>query len=385
MTSLPLRIMTDDFQLINEISLYSSLQITRSWHGIGSIELRINRYLPGANELIKGRIIFPHNKLNKGYEIRHREIELNQDGKASENWIIRASPLKSWMGQFLTVPPSTTAYDNTQSNAESVMLHYVTNNLISPTDPNRIMSDLVLSNNQSRGMTVSWQSRYKNLAEELAEISAISGLGWNVDIDTVVKKFVFKVLQGRNLTTNQSVLPPVIFSPEFNTLAQLSYTESDLNYRNVAIVAGQGEGADRRIVEVGNAVGRDRYEIFVDARDVAEQTEDETPVARPVQDIINDLTIRGQQTLTEYQQEIYLEGQGLQTKNLQYERDYDLGDLVTLQEKEWGITRDTRITEVKEIYEPSGKRIELVFGFSRPTLISKIKQQLAGMRAEITR
>ncbi|WP_235753857.1 hypothetical protein [Psychrobacillus sp. INOP01] len=47
--SLPLRIMTRDLQLIIEINLYSSLQIVRSWHGIGSIELRINRYLPGAN------------------------------------------------------------------------------------------------------------------------------------------------------------------------------------------------------------------------------------------------------------------------------------------------------------------------------------------------
>lgn len=377
--------MTDDFQLINEINLYSSLQITRSWHGIGSIELRINRYLPGANELIKGRLIFPHNKLNKGYEIRHREIELNENGKASENWIIRASPLKSWMGQYLTVPPSTTGYDNKQSNAESVMLHYVTNNLITPVDVNRIMSDLALSTNQNRGMTVSWQSRYKNLAEELAEISLISGLGWNVDINTMTKRFVFKVLEGKNLTVNQSILPPVIFSPDFNTLAQLSYTESDLNYRNVAIVAGQGEGVERRIVEVGNATGRNRYELFVDARDVAEVTEDEPPVPRLEADIINDLTIRGQQKLTEYQQEVYLEGQALQTKNLQYERDYDLGDTVTLQNREWGITVDARITEVKEIYEPSGKKIELTFDNNRPTLISKIKQELAGMKAEITK
>lgn len=174
--SLPLRIMTRDFQLINEVNLYSSMQIIRSWHGIGSIELRINRYLPRANELIKGRIIFPHNKLNKAYVIKHREIELDASGKASENWIIRALPLKSWTGQRITYPPSTTAYDNKQDGAESVMQHYVTNNIIIPVDVNRRMEDITLDVNRTRGDNISWQSRYKNLAEELAEISLLSVL-----------------------------------------------------------------------------------------------------------------------------------------------------------------------------------------------------------------
>ena len=383
--SLPLRIMTRDFRLINEVNLYSSLQIVRSWHGIGSIELRINRYLPGANELIKGRIIFPHNKLNKAYVIKHREIELDASGKASENWIIRSLPLKSWTGQRPTIPPITTGYDNKQADAECVMFHYVNNNIINPIDPGDKLEGIVLAANLNRGPTVSWQSRYKDLAEELAEISIIGGLGWNIDIDTVSEQFVFKVLEGRDLTVNQSILPPAIFSPEFNTLGQLSYSESELNFKNYAIVAGQGEGADRRIVTVGTATGFDRHTLFVDARDVPEQTEDETPMPRPVADIENDLRIRGQQKLTEYEQEVYLEGQALQTKNLQYERDYDLGDIITLQNREWGITRDARITEVKEVYEPSGKQIELVFDNSRPTLISKIKQELSGIKAEITR
>lgn len=377
--------MTRDFQLINEVNLYSSLQIVRSFHGIGSIELRINRYLPGASELIKGRIIFPHNKLNKAYVIKHREIELNTSGKASENWIIRALPLKSWTGQRTTIPPITTGYDNKQGNAESVMLHYVNNNIINPLDPGDKLDGIVLAANLNRGPTVSWQARYKDLAEELAEISMIGGLGWNIDIDTVNEEFVFKVLEGRDLTVNQSILPPAIFSPEFNTLGQLSYSESELNYKNYAIVAGQGEGAERRIVTVGTATGFDRHTLFVDARDVAELTDDETPVPRLEADIVNDLINRGRQKLTEYEQEIYFEGQVLQTKNLSYERDYDLGDIVMLQNREWGITRDARITEVKEIYEPTGKRIELVFDNSRPTLISKIKQELSGIKAEITR
>lgn len=385
--ALPLRIMTRDFQLIDQIDGYSSLQITRSWHGIGSIELRINRYIRGADKLLRGRIIFPHGQLHKAYQIKHREIELDENGKASENWIIRALPLKSWIGQRITYPPVHTAYDNKQADAETVMMHYVRNNVVNPADAKRIMADIVLAENLHRGQTASWQSRYKNLAEEQAEISLLSGLGWNVDIDTEQNKFMFRVLEGRDLTERQSLFPPAIFSPEFKTLGQLSYTESELGYRNNAIVAGQGEGVDRRIIEVGESSGHDRYELFVDARDVPEEVENEgaEPTPRPVEEIEADLVNRGNQKLLEYEQEIYLEGQALTKSRLTYEIDYDLGDIVTLQNRDWGVTLDARITEVKEIYEASGQKIELTFGNDRPTLIQKIKQELAQISGEVRR
>lgn len=123
----------------------------------------------------------------------------------------------------------------------------------------------------------------------------------------------------------------------------------------------------------------------MDARDVSEDKDDQYPAARTPEEIEADLINRGNQKLTEYEQEVYLEGQALTKSRLVYEKDYDLGDIVTLQNREWGITRDARITEVKEIYEPADKRIELVFDNSRPTLISKIKQELSAMKAEITR
>lgn len=380
---LPIRIMTRNFELLNEVDNYSSLQLIRSWHGIGSIELRINRYVRGASDLQRGRIIFPHNQLHKAYVIRHREIELDENGKASENWIIRALSLKSWIAQRITYPSPHTAYDNKSGNAETVMRHYVENNVVNPADINRAMPNIVLADNLNRGPSISWQSRYKNLAEELEKIGLYSGLGWNVEIDTANQQYVFKVLEGRDLTVNQSDLPPAIFSPEFNTLGQLSYTESDLNYRNFAIVGGQGEGIERRIVTVGDSSGFNRYELFVDARDIEEVDENENPIPLPV--IEQNLRERGLQKLKEHEQEVYLEGQVLRKSRLTYETDYDLGDIVTLQNKDWGITMDARITEVKEIYEPSGFDLEVTFNNSRPTLISKIKQEISNINAEITR
>lgn len=386
MSSMPIRIMTKDFQPLGEIKKYSSLQVTRSWHGIGVLELRINRYLLHAEKLIRGRILFPHAHLNKAYEIRHKEIELDENGKATENWIIRAPALKSWFSDRLTIPPVGKSQDSVKADAESVMYHYANSQAINPFDPGDALP-VIAGVNQMRGDITEWNSRYKDLAEEMAEIGQLSGLGWNISIDYDAKAFRFDVLQGRDLTAGQSINPPAIFSTEFFTLKSLSYMESDLDFKNVAVVAGQGEGVDRRIITVGDltATGLDRRVLFVDARDIEEETDDDPPVPIPVERIEERLRQRGMEKLAEHQQEIFMEGQALAKSRLIYGVDYDLGDMVTLQDKEWGVTMDARITEVKEIYEPGNISIEPVFGNSRPTLISKIKQELAGVRNEIVR
>jgi hypothetical protein len=406
----PIRIITPGFTLLGEIDDYTSLWFTRSWHGIGQIEMRINRYKKHIDSLVNGNLIIAGPK--KAYVIMHREIELDEKGKETENWIIKGLALKSVTGYRLNLPPPHTAYDVRQGNGESVMRHYLINNVVNPIDINRKIDLLQLASNQNRGPWVSWQSRYKNLAEELAEISLMTELGWDITMDNNLEKWIFDVKIGQDLTVNQSSLPPVIFTPQFESLRSIKYTDSELNYRNVAYVAGQGEGTDRRVLELGSASGLNRREVFIDARDVAEVDENDQPL--PAAQVNQALTDRGLQKLLEMTQEKYLEGQIMSpvkrtvyerihafvspvqpdeqitrtTKMLGpfiYEEDYDLGDKVTIQNKSWGITMDARITEIKEIYEVGGFKLEATFGNNRPTLIKKLKQELAQISAEVRR
>lgn len=388
-----LRIMDTDFNLINEVSQYDSLEIVRSWNGIGSVDLKINRYLKGADDLQKDRIIFPQNQLHKAYVILHRDISLDENGKASENWNIKALPLKTWLSRRITLPPSHTAYDNKQGPAETVMKHYVEINAVNPIDPMRKIPRLVIAPNLERGPTVSWSSRFKAVSEEMEEISILSGLGWNISLDIKNKQFVFDVKEGRDLTANQRNNPPVIFSPEFNSLKSLNFAESSLNYKNMAYVAGQGEGIERRVVPIGIVNGLGRHELFVDARDVEEEIDVETlneenetvteKEPRPEQDIINDLIVRGNQKLAENAAETYLDGQILTNSPFIYEEDYDLGDIVTQQNRQWGVTLSSPITEIREVYESSGKRIEATFGNRHPSFIDKVKQQFSQISGEV--
>jgi len=374
----PLRIISNNFEILGEVDQYLSLFFTRSWHGIGDLELTINRYTKHAHQLLRGNLLYLGP--DKVFIIKHREIELNENGKASEDWKIKAKHLKSITGQRITIPP-TGAYDSITSEAESVMQHYVTNNVISPSESERAIQEVLLASNQNRGQSLEWKSRYKNLAEELSDISLQSGLGWGIELDTANQKWVFDVQEGKDLTTSQSTNPPVIFSPQFDSLKELSFTDSEINYKNAAYVAGQGEGSDRRIVEVGSDSGINRHEMFVDARDVSETDDNGDPI--PEQEIIDTLTTRGQRELNKMIQEQYLEGQVLTHSPFEYEKDYDLGDMVTIRNKEWGVTMDARITVIKEIHEQGGLQIEATFGNSKPTLIDKVKQELSQISGEV--
>ena len=188
-----------------------------------------------------------------------------------------------------------------------------------------------------------------------------SNLGWDIALDLDNKRFIFDVVEDRDVTVNQDILPPAIFAIEYDNIAEQKLTDSKLDYRNTAIVAGQGEGVDRAITIVGDSQGLDSFETFIDARDIEND---------------NDLPSRGEQKLSETQEVLTFDSQVLTDKNLVYEEDFKLGDIVTIQNNKWNITTDRRITEITEIYESTGFRLDIAFGKGLPTIMEKIKQLL---------
>lgn len=404
----PIRVLTPQFELLGEIDTYQSLIFTQRWHSVGEFQLVINRHMKYADTLQKGNLIWLYPDPKKVGIVLYRGIQLDQSGKASENWDIRGITLEGITKRRLTVPPNGEAYDKIHADAESVMKHYIENNIISPADTSRIIAQVENAPNQNRGQSVRWQSRYKRLDEELEKISYLTGLGWHMSLDIENEKWVFDVQEGVDRTADQTENPPVIFSPEFDSIRTQAFTDSDIDYLTYAYVGGQGEGEERRIVTVGDGEGLNRIETFVDARDVAEEDEDGNPI--PDSEIIAQLEQRGNQTLAEYARELSFEAQILtpiiekeyeyawlhpahlyekekerMASPFVYERDWHLGDIVTVQNKDWGVTMNARVTEVTEIYEPNGFQLEATFGHSRPTFIEKMKQSINQFENEVRR
>lgn len=62
------------------------------------------------------------------------------------------------------------------------------------------------------------------------------------------------------------------------------------------------------------------------------------------------------------------------SKNLQYKRDFTVGDVVTSIEKRWGVKIDARVTKITQTSQNGQEIIEVTFGDSLPSLIEKIKK-----------
>ncbi|GAK09635.1 siphovirus ReqiPepy6 Gp37-like family protein [Geomicrobium sp. JCM 19038] len=341
-----IRVFTPDIELLDEFDLYDSVIFKRRWSTVGDFVLTVNQNNVDVSNFQTNNLIMVGNDTRRAGRILQRNPKLDASGASSELWEIKGTTLEGVVKDVLTLAPNGVDYDRITANAETVMKHYIRNNLTAPDEHerhkgSRQKEQVVVANDQGRGRRVQWQASYKKLDEELERMSTLSGLGWLCHLDYDQRKWVMEVYEGRDLTAGQTENPPVIFSPEFDSVGEQEFLDSILDYATVCYVAGQGEGAERRIVVVGDGDGLDRVEEFVDARDVEEEVEDEETgemVPRPVEEIEEQLYQRGEERLTEKARKQSFTCQILTESPFQYERDWNLGDIVTVQNRKWGVT-----------------------------------------------
>lgn len=363
----PIRIITPALELKGEVDNYLSLSFCRSYHSPGEFQLVTNRKVQNANQLEINNLIMLGADPCKTGIIRHKEIKAGERGE--EILAVKGYALGVITRQRITIPPEGQAYDIQEADGETVMKHYVQRNCL--IIPGMEFPMLAIVENRHRGPTVKWQSRYKNLCDELEQISRLTGLGWYIYPDLNSKSWIFDIYNGRDFSASQQINPPVIFSPEFDNVSSQEFTDSLIDFGNYAIVAGQGEGVDREIVMLGSgATGLDKHVIFVDARDIGNTS---------------DLHGRGEAQLAEHQRIFSFQSEVLTNGPFQYEVDWDVGDVVTVQNKAWNLTMDSRVTEVEEIYEAGGFKLNVTFGNSLPILSQKLKAALGEFKTESTR
>ncbi|MEV2807703.1 siphovirus ReqiPepy6 Gp37-like family protein [Paenibacillus larvae] len=368
----PIRLIDTDFNLLGEVDAYTSLQWIRRWHRPGEVELHIHPFMQNADKLQEDVILFKASRPQEAAMIKYREITMGEDGE--EELIIKGSMLANLIGRRITYPPEGKAYDYMNAPIESIVKQIVKHNCVNPTDKERIIQGLICAPDRGRGEKIQFQTRYKPLGEEIEKLSLMSQMGWEVSLDIENLRYVFDMLTGRNLTADQDVRPPAIFSTAYDNIESQSYISSAIGHKNIAVVAGQGEGEDRKIVTVGTSTGLNRHEMFVDARDVGTQEEGSEPLSE--EQIRKMLTDRGHEKLSEVKRVASLEAKILTKSNLTYRKDYDLGDVVTVLNRQWGLIMNTRITEAVEVYEPGGIRVDVTFGNSIPTLAEAVRQKL---------
>ena len=367
-----IRIIDTDFIQYGEIDDYEFLKYTRRYHEPGDFELRINANKNYALELVKDRIIFFTDDPTKAGIIQEVRESLDNTGEASDTIIVVGNTLSGIANKRITYPTAAQSHQAfTNEYEENIMKDIIDFNFINPDDTDRKIDVLTIETKQNKGSQIDDKTRYKLVSDELKRISSGSGLGWNFELDLTNKKIEFIVFEGKDRTIGQSVNQRAVFSTAYDNVDRQEYIDSNINYANIAVVGGSGEGAARTIEVVGLETGFGRIELFVDARDLT---------------TISELTTRGQQKLAERDIVQIFNAEIPNVTNLIYETDFDLGDIITFRYDKRNIQLDTRITEIEEIYQPDTFRIvRPVFGNREFDFIDILKQEIGNTKTETTK
>ena len=426
-------VLNRNLETIGIIDSYKSLIWASRYRTVGDCEL----YVPATNEnltiLKKNNFLM---RIDNNMICQIKKIELDTDAEEGNYLIVTGYDVKQWLDQRVIWGTM-----NLDGNVENFIRSMVDKALGNA----GLYARQIVNLNGSRifylgtaaGFTEvnTEQASYKNIGEKVRDYCLKYGWGYRVVLSNNL--LYFQLYKGTDRTSS------VIFSDAYENLATTKYIEDETNMGNVALVAGEGSGAARSRNVSGYAEGIERYEIYVDAKDISKtitwgdltnlypttdsggqgyisgnatsgwtykmnyiniQIVDSDQLTNLQQtypdgtlitiggnqyyqiynEVIADLPsntledsddvklrdvvysvyllTRGYEKLAEFGAVTSFEGTVEPNTTFIYNKDYFLGDLVTVQ-NEFGITVEARITEVIEVNDDNGYSVEPKFEY----------------------
>lgn len=342
-----LKILNKAFEVIAIVDSYQSIMWCKRYNEIGAIDLQVLASQENIKIFQEGNFIV---RDDDDSVFRIEAIEIDTSSEESNYMIIGGVEIKKILHQRIVY--ETEKYKN--ETVENVMRDMVNNNLINPNDSLRKINNFYLKEPKGLSDTINTQITYTNVGEKIESLCKTYNYGYKVTLEN--QNLYFDIFEGKDRTVNQSKNPRVIFSAEYDNLFSSKYNFDKTEFKNVALVGGEGEGSARKKREIGTAEGLDRFEIFVDASGVSSENG-----AVSDSEYYNLLFEQGKEALTETNVTTSFEAI-VDTSFYEYKKDFDLGDVVTIT-NEYGIRTNARITEIIETWDENGYALEPKFDY----------------------
>lgn len=238
-------------------------------------------------------------------------------------------------------------------NYETCILNLINNHAVSPQDPKRLIDIFDIENTGLITDTIDAQVTGNSLLKYIGEVSADYKIGFRTDFSKDRKKFIFKIFKGVNRFESDSI----VISRKNNNLVKYDYINDKQNYKNMAIVAGSGEGTERKVVRLNDdLMGLDRRELFVDAKDLSTTTSEGEII--PESEYMEQLRQRGSEKLSENKIDITNSCEIDPDGMFKFNKDFFVGDEIMCS----GYTDfRERIVETTESDTATGVKTELTF------------------------
>lgn len=255
---------------------------------------------------------------------------------------------------------------------ETAVRKLVTDHIISSPQTARNISFITLGELQGitkkivdeSGKNTQVQTSFGNLLEYTDEMLHSYELGAKMVFDRETLQLKYTVYEGKDRSRNntQNNLP-IIMSQEYDNFFSSKYEKNTTQIKNTALIGGEGEGADRFCTMIGtNATGLNRREVWIDASAQSKTYELNGEQKQYTDDeYLALLKSAGIQTIADYQTTEIYDGE-LNINALTYKTDFNVGDIITVEDNELNIYINPRIIAVIENQNESGYSISISYG-----------------------
>ncbi len=335
--------------------------------------------------LVKGNLIVLHGETaeysdsrgewRRAAQITYRNITKDENG--TEQIEVQGCFLKKWLANRTIIKAHVISGTN----------QYIINTLVaenigsSAEEKRRFEQWAQITQETIAGETVEYTTVFgTSLADAIRDRATASKIGYDILVNERAKLYGFYVYKGKDLTAgNTAGNKPCIFSRDFDNVDEQEYTESIENVKNVAYATSAADESNATYtIEVNgdDYSGIDRKETYIDASSISWKTENASgeEVTIPLDTYLQLMATMVDGQLEQQGETISFESTINTSQNLQYKRDFNVGDVITTIEKSWGIRIDARITKISETWQDGKQTIEATFGESLPTLLDQIKK-----------
>lgn len=349
-----LTILNTSLDAVAIVDVYESLIWTERYDKCGDFELR----LPVSAEALT---YFKQDCYVMSPDSEHlmiiEKILINADVENGNYLTVSGRSIESILDRRIVWGRQT--IDDTLQNGIKALLDAA---LINPSDSNRRINNFAFKYSDDPVITelaIKAQFTGDNLYDVVCEVCAERNLGFKVTMSDD-KKFVFELYAGKDRSYDQTTNPYVIFSPQFENILNSNYVESKSALKNITLIGGEGEGAERKFAVAGTVCsGIDRRELFTDARDISSRTgEDEENISE--EEYSKLLMQRGSEKLAEATDVVSFEGEVDAVTMFVYGKDFYKGDIVQIA-NEYGHETPSRVIEVVISENEEGRTVYPTF------------------------
>ena len=332
-------VLNKQFEALAVIDSYSSLIWTTRYYTCGDFEIVVPIDEKHLELMKKGYYLIRSDDEHIGII---EDIQMERDEDSGERMIVTGKFASSILGRRI-IATQTQLYGTVSAGVATLL----NDNVVNPVIPARKIPGFRVT---PTSFTERLDAQYtgKNLLETIEDICESTHLGFKTTLDDD-NYFNFSLFKGVDRSYNQTENPYVIFSDEYDNLLTSQYQEISSTVVTDVLVAGEGEGLDRKTLWVSrdNPTGLDRYEMYQDQRNLSTNDgsiTEEDYNAQMKEEGFENIT----QITTAFEGTVYFD-------NVVYREDVYIGDVVVIENKKWGIYINSRLIEVIESVDESGK------------------------------